>query len=150
VFCAALSRRGHDYRPDYDRGGGVCPRTFGITGIMSWQDPRWGRLRGNQNGTFPFNRNSTAFAADYLAAQLRGCYEGWERWLGNRGRGTYRAGDLWGCVGAWYAGAWHSADADWYAARVHASFSARTWLSPAFRRVMPPCVRGLGCPRGGP
>ena len=48
---------------------------------MSWQDPRWGRLRGNQNGTFPFNQQSTAFAADYLASQLRGCYEGWEWWL---------------------------------------------------------------------
>ena len=44
----------------------MCPKTFSIIGVMSWQDPEWGTMRANQNGTFPFNRNSTAFALDYL------------------------------------------------------------------------------------
>ena len=36
--------------------------------------------------------------------------EGWVWWLrqhGNRSRVVYRAGDIWGCVGAWYSGDWH-------------------------------------------
>ena len=55
-----------------------------------------GRFPGNQNGTFPFNRDSTAFAVDYLAASLRGCIEGWEPWLGNTGTRPYRRDDVWG------------------------------------------------------
>ena len=70
---------GYDYQRDY--GAGRCPQTFSIVGVMSWEAPSWGPMPGNQNGTFPFNRDSTAFAVDYLGAQLRGCYEGWERWL---------------------------------------------------------------------
>ncbi len=106
LFCDELATYGRDYQDDY--GPGLCPRTFGITGVMSWQAPAWGPMPGNQNGTFPFNRESTAFAADYLASQLRGCLEGWQTWLGNTGTGTYRRGALWGCVGAWFAGEWRS------------------------------------------
>jgi hypothetical protein len=36
-YCSGLSRRGHDYTTDF--GAGVCPRTFSIVGVMSWQDP---------------------------------------------------------------------------------------------------------------
>jgi autotransporter family porin len=114
---------------------------------MSWQDPRWGRLRGNQNGTFPFNRDSTAFALDYLASQLRGCYEGWEWWLANTGTGDYRAGDLWGCVGAWYSGDWHSGTADRYVSRVRHELARRTWLDAGWARQRPPCTAAEGCPR---
>ncbi len=49
-----ISRRGHDYQADYAPGS--CPKTFSIAGVMSWQDPTWGRMKANQNGTFPFNR----------------------------------------------------------------------------------------------
>src|SRR5262249_31841624 len=84
VYCNALTRLGgYDYQKDY--GPGICPKTFSIVGVMDWQAPAWGRMPDNQNGTFPFNRDSTAFAVDYLAAHLRGCYEGWERWLGQTG-----------------------------------------------------------------
>jgi hypothetical protein len=147
AFCAGISSYGRDYRAEHGDAG-VCPRTFGIVGVMSWQDPRWGRLRGYQNGTFPFNRDSTAFALDYLASQLRGCYEGWEWWLANTGAGGYRAGDLWGCVGAWYAGDWHSAAADQYVARVRRELARRTWLEAHWARQRPPCSATEGCPRG--
>jgi hypothetical protein len=30
----------------------------------------------------------------------------WLRDHGNQSRGAYRAGDLWGCVGAWFSGDW--------------------------------------------
>jgi hypothetical protein len=75
---------------------------------MSWEDPAWGHVptfAGNQNGTFPFNRDSTTFAVDCLGSFLRGCYEGWVNWLGP-------SGDIYGCVGFWYAGDWHSAAGD--------------------------------------
>src|SRR5438034_8548347 len=69
-----------------------CPVTFGIVGTRSTSWP----------GVFPWNRDSTAAAVDVLGGFLRGCYEGWVWWLrqhGNRSRGVYHAGDLWGCVG---------------------------------------------------
>ena len=77
-----------------------CPVTFGIVGTKSTSWP----------GIFPWNRDSTAAAVDVLGGWLRGCYEGWVWWLrdhGNRSRGVYHAGDIWGCVGAWYSGNWH-------------------------------------------
>jgi hypothetical protein len=147
-FCTALARFGHDYTKDRGSRAGVCPRTFGIAGVMSWQAPSWGRLRDNQNGTFPFNRRSTAFSLDYLGSQLRGCYEGWEWWLRGTGTGTYRSGDLWGCVGAWYSGDWHSRTAAGYIARVRKELARRTWLSAAWPHDRPGCSRTEGCPRG--
>jgi len=147
TFCAAISRYGHDYQAEHAPATGLCPRTFGIVGVMSWQDPSWGRMPDNQNGTFPFNRDSTAFALDYLGSQLRGCYEGWERWLGNTGARRYSPGDLWGCVGAWYAGEWHSPAAGGYIARVRRELADRTWLTRAFARQRPPCSPQLGCAR---
>jgi len=77
-----------------------CPVTFGIVGTKSTSWP----------GIFPWDRNSTAAAVDVLGGWLRGCYEGWAWWLrehGNRSRGVYHAGDIWGCVGAWYSGNWY-------------------------------------------
>jgi hypothetical protein len=125
-YCDGLvASGGVDYQRWYEDG--VCPKTFSIVGIMAWQDPSWGRYRGNQNGTFPFSRNSTAFSADYLGASLRGCYEGWETWLDD-GKG----GDLWGCVGAWYAGAWHTPAADGYISRVKAAIADYVWGQPSW------------------
>ena len=77
-----------------------CPVTFGIVGVKSTS---W-------RGIFPWNRDSTAAAVDVLGGWLRGCYEGWVWWLrapGNHFHGTYHAGDIWGCVGAWYSGEWY-------------------------------------------
>lgn len=125
-----------------------CPRTFSIVGVMSWHDPRWGRLRGNQNGTFPFNARSTAFAVDYLGSFLRGCLEGWVLWLGNTG--AYGAGDLEGCLGAWFAGAWKSPDAQEYTARVREAQADRVWLSSDWFRRALPCDPDRGCPQAAP
>jgi hypothetical protein len=76
-----------------------CPVTFGIVGTKSTSWP----------GIFPWNRDSTAAAVDVLGGWLRGCYEGWVWWLGEHGdrsHGVYRAGNIWGCAGAWYSGNW--------------------------------------------
>jgi hypothetical protein len=145
AYCLALSLAGHDYAVDF--GGASCPKTFSIAGVMSWQDPEWGAMAGNQNGTFPFNRDSTAFALDYLGAFLRGCQEGWARWLGARGA-PYRQGDIWGCVGSWYSGAWWSAEARRYVGLVRAAERDSPWLDPKWADIRPPCNPDLGCPHG--
>jgi hypothetical protein len=145
TYCTAISRT-HDYQADYGRG--ICPETFSIAGVMSWQDPDWGRMKANQNGTFPYNRDSTAFAVDYLAANLRGCYEGWEYWLADSGPGAYAPGDLWGCVGSWYAGEWRTPRALGYMSRVRSELRNRTWLESDWKDIRPSCSRSFGCPQG--
>jgi hypothetical protein len=145
TFCDMVATFGRDYQKDF--GAAICPRTYGIVGVMSWQDPKWGQMPANQNGTFPFNRRSTAFAVDYLASQLRGCYNGWEFFL--RDSGAYQAGDMWGCIGAWYAGDWHSADANAYISRVSKELANRTWLESDWPTIRPSCSATYGCPVPG-
>lgn len=107
-----------------------CPVTFGIVGVRSSSWP----------GIYPWNRDSTAAAADVLGGWLRGCYEGWVWWLadhGNRSAGAYRAGDLWGCVGAWYSGNWHDAEAGAHSAETYIESAQKweataPWLNPGF------------------
>jgi len=107
-----------------------CPVTFGIVGTKSTSWP----------GLFPWNRESTAAAVDALGGWLRGCYEGWVWWLrdhGNTSRGTYAAGDLWGCVGAWYSGDWHDGavgvpSAENYIHRAKKRYKTTPWLTPGF------------------
>lgn len=146
TYCAAIGRAGHDYEADY--GDGRCPKTFSIAGVMSWRDPSWGQMRGNQNGTFPFNRDSTAFALDFLASYLRGCYEGWVYWLDDSGPTAYNPGDIWGCVGSWYAGEWRTDRALGYMGRVRNELVNRTWLRAGWRDIRPSCSPTYGCPRG--
>jgi hypothetical protein len=146
-YCHFVARFGYDYQKDL--GPGICPQTFSIVGLKSWQDPAWGAWPDNQNGTFSFNRDSTAFAVDYLGGELRGCYEGWQFWLRGTSTRAYRAGDLWGCVGTWYAGAWHTHDADRYIARVRGFLHARPWLDPGWPADKPNCSR-YGCPGHDP
>jgi len=145
-YCDTLSESGRDYQRDY--GAGRCPKTFSIAGVMSWHAPEWGRLPDNHNGTFPFARNSTAFALDYMAGYLRGCYEGWIHWLENVEGSTYGPGRLWGCVGAWFAGAWLSESASEYVTNVRAELRQRTWLDPTWAELELPCSPEFGCPRG--
>jgi hypothetical protein len=148
VFCNGLAAFGYDYQKDY--GAGICPKTFSIVGVMSWEAPSWGQMPDNQNGTFPFNRNSTAFAVDYLGAHLRGCYEGWEHWLANTGTRTYAAGQIWGCVGSWYSGDWLSSAANGYISRVQNELNNYTWLQPGWPSNRPGCSATYGCPGPDP
>jgi hypothetical protein len=149
AYCDGIAKiGGYDYQGDFSSG--ICPKTFSIAGVMSWEDPSWGPMRGNQNGTFPFNRNSTAFAVDYLGSDLRGCIEGWERWLveGTGFKGMSAKDRMWGCVGAWYAGEWHSGAADGYIARVRRAWRDHVWRKPVFATIRPPCASAGGCVSG--
>src|SRR5262249_20187555 len=123
-----------------DYSAGICPETFSIVGIKSWQAPSWGAMADNQNGTFPFNRDSTAFAVDYLGAYLRGCYEGWITWL-------RPAGDLWACVRAWYSGDWHDPDGNAYVAEAQGNLANYVWLDPNWSDDKPGCNKSYGCPQ---
>jgi autotransporter family porin len=76
-------------------------------------------------GTYPTSQLSTPFNVDYALAWQRACFEGDFTWLG----GTYRAGDLWGCVGAWFSGSWYDAGAQDYINQVKTHLLNRTWES---------------------
>jgi autotransporter family porin len=134
TYCDGLATvGGYDYQQEF--ADGICPKTFSIAGVMSWDDPAWQApapaYPDDQNGTFPFNRDSTAFAVDYLGSYLRGCVEGWVLWMHPAG------GDMWGCVGSWYSGDWHSSAADGYINRVQNEIAGTTWLDADFPGITP-------------
>ncbi len=155
TYCNGIAAFGHDYQKDtnstvgaypYTAQTGLCPQTFSIIGIKSWDDPAWQApgpaYQGNQNGTFPFNRDSTAFAMDYEASYLRGCDEGWISWLPSKG-------DIWGCVGSWFSGDWHSAGADNYISLVQGEITNHSWLTTNFangKNNQYRCDPVKGCP----
>ena len=151
LYCNGIAKQGvfsseiHDYQKDpvtsaggypYTPASGLCPKTFSILGVMSWDDPAWQApypaYPGNQNGTFPYTRDSTAAAADYWGAYVRGCYEGWAYWLKTTGTKNYAAGDLWGCMGSWYSGDWHTSAANAYIANLQNKENSRIWLTADF------------------
>jgi len=76
----------------------------------------------------PLSSKYTAFNADYYGAILRACYDGQQRWLNDVERGErYRAGDVWGSVGSWYAGRWRTATALDYIRRVQQTLRDEPW-----------------------
>ena len=98
------------------------PSSFGITQIK-WCAHKDASAPGY--GTWPWSERSTAYNLDYYGAVIRGCFEGWDSWLSN----GYKAGDMWGCVGRWYAGEWYSAAATDYIATVKTAYNAQPWLT---------------------
>ena len=85
----------------------------------------------------PFMRDSTAFNADYYGGIIRSYYDGKQTWLNNpdvapdNGR-RYRTGDLWGSVGAWYSGRWHTPGNRQYVGAVQRIVRERTWKTHPF------------------
>jgi hypothetical protein len=79
-------------------------------------------------------RDDAAFNADYYGAILRSYYDGVETWLNTvSGNGApYRAGDLWGSVGAWFSGRWRDPGALQYIAHVQTNLAQRIWRTPEF------------------
>jgi autotransporter family porin len=81
----------------------------------------------------PFMRDSTAFNADYYGGIVRAYFDGKQDWLNNpdvapdNGK-KYRPGDLWGSVGAWYTGRWHTpANDNDYVAPIKDILKNRVW-----------------------
>jgi len=81
-------------------------------------------------------RSSSAYNLDYTYAVWRGCYEGVLTWLNTVERnGTYAAGDVWGCIGAWFSGRWYvNTDAYFneFGDSVRWHYNNKTWLTSIF------------------
>jgi autotransporter family porin len=66
---------------------------------------------------------SSAYNVDYTYYRWRSCYEGNDTWLG----GSYGPGDVWGCLGLWFSGRWHTPEAEQYIAKVQDYLNQRVW-----------------------
>jgi len=111
-----------------DGRSGQCPESIGM---MQTRYPY-------MQAAFPMATNSTAYNLDEALAARRSCFEGNETWLNTVDRGqNYAAGDIWGCVGMWFAGRWHTADANTYVAAVQDYLNRRIWETPDFRNWTP-------------
>ena len=71
--------------------------------------------------SWPNSQKSTAYAVDQQVAELRGCYDGMSTYLGNT------RGQLWGCIGSWFSGAWDPSGGN-YAANVKRYYQDKPWL----------------------
>lgn len=86
-------------------------------------------------GTYPLSEQSTAFNVDYYGASLRYYFDGAATWLNDPccfSGITYKAGDIWGSAGAWFAGRWYTAPAVDYMNLVKGRLSTRTWAQSGF------------------
>jgi hypothetical protein len=110
-----------------DCRGATVPQTHGCQSVGILQ-VKGADLPPTHPGTWPYAYESTAFNLDYTLAIRRGCFEGKATWLGN----GYRAGDMWGCIGRWYSGAWYDAGAQEYINQVKNHLANKDWLRPGF------------------
>jgi hypothetical protein len=127
-------------QPKLDRGygdagscgglGSPAPSGYGTGGPSSFgllQD-KWCSFKDANApgyGGWPWIETSTAYSLDLYAGAIRGCLEGFDTWLGP----TYRGGDIWGCLGRWFSGAWYSPPAMTYIDRVKRQLAAKAWLT---------------------
>lgn len=116
-----------------------------VAAIETWWrqgDGTWADANGNpleQGGgiiamswhanTFPTFAKSTAANLDYFGATMRHYYDGEATWFNTVERvQEYAAGDLWGSIGAHYAGRWHTPAAEAYVLRVQTeTLGPRVW-----------------------
>jgi hypothetical protein len=117
--CPPGHKLGADGKP------GQCPQSYGI---LQNRYPF-------EKSSWPGIGRSTAMNADTAYAIWRSCYDGYEIWLNNvPHHGTYHRGDLWGCVGRWFAGRWHTPPAQQYIAKVRKYLRERIWLTRDFQQ----------------
>jgi hypothetical protein len=117
--CPPGHKLGADGRP------GQCPQSYGILQNRYPYEP----------ASWPGIGKSTAMNADTAYAIWRSCYDGYEVWLNNVPHGRpYHKGDMWGCVGRWFAGRWHTAPAQQYIAKVKQYLREKIWLTKDFQQ----------------
>lgn len=118
----ALCPPGHDLGADGVPG--QCPQSYGIlqTKYIQWR------------AAWPGIADSTAMNADVTYAIWRSCFVGDEIWLNHTATSAhpYRPGDLWGCIGRWFAGSWYTPAADRYIQRVQRLLAEQVWTQPGF------------------
>lgn len=125
-----------DFRGDYTNQKTDCPagqwdgkgcyQSYGLFQVKYATFP----------STWPMSRDSTAFNVEYALAVIRTCFEGWTTYLNKSqplpGYSAYHAGDLQGCMGRWYSGAWYSQGAVEYIQKINKALADKTWLQPGF------------------
>lgn len=103
---------------------GLCPQSWGI---LQTRYPY-------EKSSWPGIARSTAMSADTAYAIWRTCFDGYETWLNTVPRvGTYRKGNMWACVGRWYAGRWRTPPAEQYIAAVRKYLKEKVWTTPDFQ-----------------
>lgn len=90
----------------------------------------------------------TAFNADYYGGIIRSYLDGTQTWLNTAGGSgkRYKAGSLWGSIGAWYSGRWFppgNAGLDQYWADIKMRRAEVTWRQPFFVRQVAGEASGL-------
>jgi hypothetical protein len=95
-----------------------CPTSFGILQIKWYFHPS----KSAEGSSYPLSKDSTAFAVDYTLSEMRGCYDGLS-FVGEKAKG-----DLFGCMGVWYAGEWRNQNAEEYIARLKKDLEKKPWL----------------------
>jgi hypothetical protein len=91
------------------------------------------QMRRPYHCCLPFMAQDAAFNADYYGAILRSFYDGRQTWLNTVDRGRqYRAGDVWGSVGAWFSGRWY-VNIDDYLSKVRTALREETWRTSVFK-----------------
>jgi hypothetical protein len=114
---------------NYNQGAYTWPGSdqYQGGGIMS--------ITWSQNPTsYLLGAKSTAFNVDVFLAYMRACFDGKETWMNQTGDAgqPYEAGDMWGCIGRWYAGRWYTDGAKWYIGEVKRVLADRTWEAPGY------------------
>jgi len=126
---------------DWGTNAGLCPRGHGIgaEGRPGECPQSYGILQNKypfEKAAWPGFAVSTAMNADAAYAIWRSCYDGDEVWLNDVPRGQhYHAGDIWGCVGRWFAGNWYTSGADGYINQVKKFLREQIWTRPGFLRT---------------
>jgi autotransporter family porin len=112
--------------PRFRTSTGSCPESIGLGQVRYvYHVPAF----ANDNAI-----DSSAYNLDYTYSRWRGCFEGYETWFNQFERGEeYAAGDMWGCAGAWFAGRWHTQDANGYIVRVQDYLNRRIWETADFQ-----------------
>ncbi|WP_201368916.1 hypothetical protein [Ktedonobacter robiniae] len=92
----------------------------------------WGLLQLTYQywkSAWPMMRDDTAFGAEYVYGLIRTCYDGQASYTNvpTAGYPPYHAGDIWGCMGAWYSGQWYPANAFDYISSVKKHYTNKTW-----------------------
>jgi hypothetical protein len=128
-----------DAKGDWGNDPTRCPpgHGLGVDGKPGLCPESWGLLQTRypyEQSAWPGIGNSSAFNADTAYAIWRACFEGYEWWLNDVEHGQpYVAGDAWGCVGRWFAGRWHTPEADNYINKVKDYLNQRIWETPDFQ-----------------
>jgi hypothetical protein len=122
-----LTSNQSDCYPAVRTQSGQCPESLGILQVRYVY-----HMEAFKDGNALL---STAYNADYTYATWRSCFEGKETWLNGGGGKPYAAGDAAGCIGLWYAGAWHTSDAEGYIKDVEDIVAKKTWTTAAFKSL---------------